>query len=100
MTGEKKGQALFFSPAKIARVCARVADEKQVEQQLKQIASDKRLQRAISRDDKVRDIEEKKIARDLMGQAVREELAREKAERQVIQQARKAEKDKEATKRE
>jgi hypothetical protein len=97
--GEKEGQALFFSPAKIARVRARVADEQQAEQQRKQMASDKKLQLAIARDEKARQAEEKRIARDLARQAVREELAREKAERQALRQARKAQKDREATKR-
>src|SRR5277367_442292 len=96
---EKEGQALFFSPAKIARVRERVTSEKQAEQQRKQIISDKKLQRAIIRDEKAREAEEKKIARDLARQAAREELTREKAERQAERQARKAQKDAEATKR-
>jgi hypothetical protein len=40
---EKEGQALFFSPAKIARVRQRVAEEEQAQHQRKQIASDKKL---------------------------------------------------------
>jgi hypothetical protein len=96
---EKEGQALFFSPAKIARMREREEREKQEEQQRKQIISDKKLQRAIARDEKAREAEEKRIARDLARQAAREELAREKAERQAIREARKARKALEAVKR-
>jgi hypothetical protein len=97
--GEKEGQALFFSPAKIARVRERNAEQKQAEQQRQQMISDKRLQSAITRDEKARQAEEKRIARDLMRQAAREELAREKAERQAFRQAKKAQKETEAMKR-
>jgi hypothetical protein len=96
---EKEGQALFFSPAKIARVRARDAEQKQAEQQRQQIISDKKLQNAITRDEKARQAEEKRITRDLMRQAAREELAREKAERRAIREAKKAQKATEATKR-
>ena len=97
--GEIEGQALFFSPAKIARVRARVTDEKQAEQQRKQTISDKKLQRAITRDEKARELNEKRIARDLARQVAREELAREKAERQATREAIKAQRAVEATKR-
>jgi DDE superfamily endonuclease len=96
---EKEGQALFFSPAKIARIREREESEKQAEQQRKQIASDKKLQRAITRDEKAREAVEKRIARDLARQTAREELAREKAERQAIREAKKAQKATEAAKR-
>jgi len=96
---EKEGQALFFSPAKIRRIRERNADNEQAEEQRKQIASDKKLQRVIARDEKAREAEEKRIARDLARQAAREELAREKAERQTIREAKKAQKATEATKR-
>jgi hypothetical protein len=96
---EKEGQALFFSPARIARMRDRVADNEQAEEQRKQMASDKKLQRAIARDEKAREAEEKRIARDLARQAAREELAREKAERQAIREAKKAQKATEAAKR-
>ena len=42
--------------------------------------NNKKLQKAIVRDKKAREAEEKRIARDLARQAAREELAREKAE--------------------
>jgi hypothetical protein len=97
--GEKEGEALFFSPARIGRVRARNADDKQAEEQRKQIVSDKKRQRAIARDEKAREAEEKRIARDFARQTAREELAREKAERQAIRQTKKAQKETEATKR-
>jgi len=96
---EKEGQALFFSPAKITRCRDRAESEKQAEQQRKQIASDKKLQRVITRDEKAYKTEEKRIVRDLARQAAREELAYEKAERQAIREAKKAQKTTEAAKR-
>jgi hypothetical protein len=96
---EKEGQAMFFSPAKVGRCRDRAESEKQAEQQRKQIASDKKLQKAIARDEKAREAEEKRIARDLARQAAREELAREKAERQTNREAKKAQKATEAAKR-
>jgi DDE superfamily endonuclease len=96
---ENEGQALFFSPAKIARVRQRVADETQAEHQRKQAASDKKLQTAIARDEKAREAEEKKIARNLMRQATREQLALEKVERQAARQAQRAQKAAETAKR-
>ena len=93
------GQALFFSPAKIGRVRQRVADEEQAERQRKQTISDKKLQAAIVRDEKAREAEEKKIARNLERQTARELLAQEKAERQVVRQAQRAQKTAETVKR-
>jgi hypothetical protein len=81
---EKEGQALFFSPEKIARMRDRVTDNEQAEEQRRQIASDKKLQKAIARDENAREAEEKRIAQDLARQAAREELTREKAKRQAI----------------
>jgi hypothetical protein len=81
---KKEGQALFFSPAKITRCRDRVKSKKEAEQQRKQIASDKKLQRVIIRDEKACEAEEKRIARDLARQAARKELTREKAVRQAI----------------
>jgi hypothetical protein len=40
---ENKGQALFFSPAKVARVRQRNADLEEAERQRKQNLSDKKL---------------------------------------------------------
>jgi hypothetical protein len=72
---ENKGQALFFSPAKITRVRQRVTDEAQTERQRKQTASDEKLQAAIIRNKKTYKAEEKKIARNLARQTAREQLA-------------------------
>ena len=62
---ENEGQALFFNSVKVACIYQRVADEIQAECQCKQIASDKKLQAAITRDEKAREAKEKKIAHDL-----------------------------------
>ena len=63
--GEKEGQALFFSPEKIARVRERVATAQETERQRQQALSDRKLQQAITRSEKAREAEEKKIARNL-----------------------------------
>jgi hypothetical protein len=57
---ENEGQALFFSPAKVARVRQRNADLEEAERQRKQNLSDKKLQAAITRAEKAREAEEKK----------------------------------------
>jgi hypothetical protein len=84
---ENEGQALFFSPAKVARVRQRIAEEEQAQHQRKQTASNKKLQVVITRDEKAREAEERKITRNLIRQAAREQLTREKAERQAKRQA-------------
>ncbi len=96
---ENEGQALFFSPAKIARVRQRAADEEQAGRQRKQTASDKKLQAAIARDEKAREAEGRKIARNLARQAARALLAQEKAERQAVRQVQRAQKTAETAKR-
>jgi len=60
---ENEGQAVFFSPAKVARLRQRVVDEAQAERQRKQTASNKKLQGAIAREEKLRETEEKKLRR-------------------------------------
>lgn len=89
---ETEGQGRFFSPAKIARVRERTlaADEAQRQHQL--TAQDKKLQRAISKAEKAREAEERKQERLIARETVREQLAQEKAERQAIREAQKAEK--------
>jgi hypothetical protein len=89
---ENEGQALFFSPAKIARVRQRNADAEQAERQRKQNASDKKLQLAIARAEKAREAEEKKNRRIFVRQAAREQVAREKAERQATREAKRVQK--------
>jgi hypothetical protein len=97
--GEHEGQALFFSPAKIARVRQRVADAEQAERQYKQDTSDKKLQRAIARDEKAREAEEKRNRRKAERQAAREQLAQEKAKRRTIRETKQAQKAAETAKR-
>ena len=92
--GEIEGQALFFSPAKIARVRQRHRDAEEAEQQRKQTADDRKLQRAIERAEKVHEAEQKKIARVEARAAAKEEKLRAKAEKQAereLQRQRKAE---------
>ena len=96
---EKEGQALFFSPAKVARVRQRNADLEEAERQRKQNLSDKKLQAAIARAEKVREAEEKKNQRLLARQAAREQVAQEKAERKTAREAQRAQKAAEAAQR-
>jgi hypothetical protein len=96
---EKEGQALFFSPAKVARVRQRNADLEQAERQRKQNLSDKKLQAAIARAEKAREAEEKKNQRLLARQAAREQVAQEKAERKAAREAQRAQKAAEAAQR-
>lgn len=97
--GETEGQGRFFSPAKIARIRERTAIAEDTQRQHQLTAQDKKLQRAISKAEKTREIEERKQQRQIARQAVREQLAREKAERQALRESRKVEKAAEATKR-
>jgi hypothetical protein len=96
---EKEGQALFFSPAKVARVRQRNADLKETKRQRKQNLSDKKLQAAIKRAEKAREAEEKKNQRLLARQAAREQVAQEKAERKAAREAQRAQKAAEAAQR-
>lgn len=61
--GEKEGQALFFGPAKVARVRARNAAIEEAEQQRKRDVDDRKLQSAITGAEKAREAEEKKNQR-------------------------------------
>jgi DDE superfamily endonuclease len=97
--GETEGQGRFFSPTKIARIRERTAAAEEAQRQHQLAASDKKLQLAISRAEKAREVEERKEQRRLERQAVREQLAREKAERQAAREAKRAEKAMEDAKR-
>jgi hypothetical protein len=97
--GEVAGQALFFSPAKIARVRQRNLEAEQAEKQRKQTADNAKLQQAIARAEKAREAEEMRIARIEARAAVKEEKLREKAEKQAERQFQRARKAEEATKR-
>jgi hypothetical protein len=96
---ENEGQALFFSPAKIARVRQRIADAEEAERQRKQTASDKKLQAAVAREEKAREAEEKRNRRVLLRQAAREQLALEKAEREAIRETKRVQKAAEVAER-
>jgi hypothetical protein len=87
---EKEAQSLFFSPAKVARVRQRNADIEQAERQRQQDISDKRLQLAISRDEKAREAEIKRNQRSVARQAARQLLAQEKTERIAVREAKRA----------
>ena len=92
--GETEGQALFFSPAKIARVRQRIRDADEAEQQRKQTAEDKKLQQAIARAEKAYETQQKKNALIEARAAAKEERLRAKAEKQAereLQRQRKAE---------
>jgi hypothetical protein len=96
---EKEGQALFFSPAKVARVRQRHADAEETERQRKQNLGDKKLQAAVARAEKAREAEEKKNQRLLLRQAAKEQVAQEKAERKAAREAQRAQKAAEAAQR-
>ena len=92
--GEMENQAMFFSPAKIARVRQRNKELEKAEQQRKQTANDKKLQRAITRVKKAREAEQKRIALPEARAKAKEEKLRAKTERQAereLQRQRKAE---------
>lgn len=97
--GEDGAQSLFFSPAKVARVRQRNADMEQTERQRQQNISDKRLQRAITREEKAREAEIKRNQRFVARQAAREILAQEKAERKAVREATRIQKATEAIER-
>jgi hypothetical protein len=86
---EQEDQALFFSSAKVvrARECAAALEKAELQQ--KHIATDKKLQQAIAREEKVREAAEKKIRKEAERIAAREEVAREKAAKAAEKEAKK-----------
>jgi hypothetical protein len=76
---EMENQTLFFSPAKIARARKRAAALKEAESQQKRTAADKKMQQAIAREEKAREITERKARKEIEHITAREEAAREKA---------------------
>jgi hypothetical protein len=76
---EMEDQALFFSPAKIARARERAAAMKETEFQRKRTAADRKMQQIIAREEKIREAAEKKARKEVERTAAREEAAREKA---------------------
>jgi hypothetical protein len=97
--GDNPAQARFFSPEKIARIRQRNAAIEQEERQRQLDKQDMRLQGAISRAEKAREVEEKRAARQLARQSAREQAAREKQEKRDVREAQRAERAAEATKR-
>jgi hypothetical protein len=89
---ENEGQALFFNPAKVARVRQRNADAEEAERRRKQNADDKKLQLAVARAEKAREAQEKKNRRAFERQAARAQLAQEKAERKAARETKQAQK--------
>jgi hypothetical protein len=75
---EMEDQALFFSPAKVARARERVAALKETEAQQKRTAANRKMQQAIAREKKAREAAEKKDRKEIERIAAREEVAREK----------------------
>ncbi|TKA61203.1 hypothetical protein B0A49_13293 [Cryomyces minteri] len=96
--GENAGQPLFFSPSRVGRARQRVADEAQAEQQHKQAIQERRLQSAVTRAEKAREVEERKAARVAARNAAKEEQARKRAEQAAEKATQQASKLAEATK--
>jgi hypothetical protein len=59
--GEQEGQALFFSPAKVARIRQRTAEQEEAELQHKRDKEDKKIQAAIARENKAREAAEQQL---------------------------------------
>jgi hypothetical protein len=76
---EKERQTLFFNPAKITRARERAAAQKEAEIQQKRTAEDKKLQRAIRREEKARKAAEKKARKEAERAIAREKVTRDRA---------------------
>ena len=94
--GEMEGQALFFSPAKVARARERAAALEEAESQRKRTAADRKMQQAIAREEKAREAAEKKARKEAERTAAREKAAREKAAKTAEKEAKKVQKAREA----
>jgi hypothetical protein len=77
---EMEDQALFFSPAKVARARERAAALEKAESQRKRTAADRKMQQAIAPEEKAREAAKKKA---------RKEAAREKAAKTAEKEAKK-----------
>jgi hypothetical protein len=86
---EQEDQALFFSPAKVARARERAAALEEAELQQKRITADKKLQQAIAREEKAREAAEKKARKEAERTAAREKAAREKTAKTAEKEAKK-----------
>ena len=89
---ESGGQPVFFSPAKVELARRRQMDKAHADEQRKQAIEDRRLQIAISREEKARESAEKKKQRAAMRQALQEQRSREKTERAAEREAKRAQK--------
>jgi hypothetical protein len=72
-------QALFFSPAKVARARERAAALEKVESQQKRTAADRKMQQAIAREKKARETAKRKARKKIERITAREETVHEKA---------------------
>jgi hypothetical protein len=86
--GGSPNQPLFFSPAKVARVRQRHAEQEDAERQRKQAMEDKKIQSQIAREEKVRKAQERKAERTAARIAAKEQREREKVERAAERYAR------------
>jgi hypothetical protein len=87
--GEMENQALFFSPAKVARARERAAALEEAEVQQKRTAADRKMQQAIARKEKAREAAEKKARKETERIAAREKAAREKVVKTAEREAKK-----------
>jgi hypothetical protein len=78
---EQKNRILFFNSAKIVRARERAAALEETELQQKRTTADKKLQKAITREEKAREAAEKKARKEIEYTAAREEAAREKLQK-------------------
>jgi hypothetical protein len=87
---EMEDQILFLNTGKIARARERAAALKEAELQQKRTTANKKLQQAITREEKVRKAAEKKAKKETERIAAREKAAREKTAKTAEREAKKA----------
>jgi hypothetical protein len=87
--GEMEGQILFFSPAKVARARKRAAALEETVIQQKRTAADRKMQQAIARKEKAREVAEKKARKETERIIAREKAAREKIAKAAEREAKK-----------
>jgi hypothetical protein len=94
---ENGGQPVFFSPAKVELVRQRQMDQEQADEQRRQAIENRRLQTAITREERAREAAKKKEQRAATRLALQEQRVQEKADRAAKREARRAQKSEEAT---
>jgi hypothetical protein len=87
---EMKDQILFFSLAKIIRAREYATALEEIEIQQKRITVDRKMQQAITREEKTRKAAEKKIKKEIKRIAGRKKAAREKVIKTAEREAKKA----------